>query len=233
MAKANGVAVRVLTQLPGADSSDEEEGAAVDVLVCEVMDPCLVGSTEVGLLGSGLLKALEECRTSGVLGPKTVVIPRAARVWAQAIYLPPQTELVRCPISHVSTFDLSPFSKFRADGPEPIYLKQLRYTAVTAPFATLLFELGERGCDVEQAVTVLADCLVPATVNAIVFWHELELDAEASLSGGPSSSSRQGIVMLEQDLVVGEGLGSLSVTVSLPVTVSHTREDGDDGGFCR
>lgn len=135
IAKANNLSVRVVTSLPGADSSDDEEGwgAAVDLLVCEVMDPCLVGSTQVGLLGSGLLATLKECRSAGILGPKTQVLPRAARVYAQAIYLPPQTELVRCPIGRVSAFDLSPFGKFRADGPEPIYLSQLKYTVRKKP----------------------------------------------------------------------------------------------------
>ena len=214
IAKANNLSVRVITSLPGADSSDDDEGgAAVDLLVCEVMDPCLVGSTQVGLLGSGLLTTLKECRAAGILGPKTQVLPRAARVYAQAIFLPAQTELVRCPIGTVSTFDLSPFGKFRADGPEPVYLSQLKYTAITDPFAALDFDLSREGCEADKKTVIDVKCVACGLVNAIVFWHDLELDGEITLSAGPSSNARQGILMLDRDLVVSDSLGQLSITV--------------------
>eukprot|EP00960_Hanusia_phi_P052182 761301-Hanusia_phi.AAC.1 len=49
----------------------------------------------------GIAEAVKEARASGVIGSSTVVIPRRARVMMCPCYIPPQTELLRCPMEDV------------------------------------------------------------------------------------------------------------------------------------
>lgn len=79
------------------------------------------------------------------------------------------------------------------------------------------FNLSRDDCDAEQKVSMDVECVRQGLVNAIVFWHELQLDGELTLSAGPESSARQGIVMSDRDLVVSDGLGQLSITVRAPI----------------
>jgi hypothetical protein len=148
IARANGLALRVLSALPGDDSDEEEEedaGAkesrAVDVAVIEVWEPTLLGGQHVGVLGNGLLEAVGRARKCGLIGDKTQVIPSAVTLVAAAVHVPAQTELVRCPLEDVSGFDLSKFSTFCPDQAEPCCLQHLKHTLLTAslaPFTRLL-----------------------------------------------------------------------------------------------
>ncbi len=189
IARANGLALRVLPALPGDDSDDEEEddpaakeARAVDVAVIEVWEPTLLGGQQVGVLGNGLLEAVGRARKCGLIGAKTQVIPSAVTLVAAAVHVPAQTELVRCPLEDVSGFDLSKFSTFCPDKSEPCCLQHLQHSLLTAPAPLFSVELSASS-DIALAET--GSLSVPVTnegvCNAVVFWHDMRLDAAASL----------------------------------------------------
>ena len=204
IARANGLALRVLSALPGDDSDEEEEedaGAkesrAVDVAVIEVWEPTLLGGQHVGVLGNGLLEAVGRARKCGLIGAKTQVIPSAVTLVAAAVHVPAQTELVRCPLEDVSGFDLSKFSTFCPDQAEPCCLQHLKHTLLTAPAPVFSLELSAAR-DIALAET--GSLSVPVTsdgvCNAVVFWHDMRLDSTASLQ---VSLSRARAVSLAHD----------------------------------
>jgi predicted RNA methylase len=240
IAKLNGASIKIKTNLPSDDSSSEDEqasaAAAFDLVVVDIWQPDLLGEMDVGLLGSGLMSALEGCRRSGVIGPKTRVIPQRARLLAALISLPQQPELVRCPISSVCGFDLSAFSRFcPAGAPEPAILDHLEHTLLTEPVEILDIDLQADSPPPTAHPAVLAAKVVRAGMcNAVVLWHELRLDGGSDwVSSGPGSGSRQSLQILPAPVPLQPGGPPASLLVHrrpAGVRVELTPPAGTEGG---
>ena len=209
MARTNGLTFRVHPQLPGEDSDDEEEddatkaARAVDVAVVEVWEPTLLGGQQVGVLGNGLVEAVNRARKSGLIGPNTQVIPSIVTLVAAAVHVPAQTELVRCPLENISGFDLSKFSTFCPDNSEPCSLQHLQHTLLTAPAPVFSLELNPSAGDVSlpPSGSLSSPVTTDGLCNAVVFWHEMALDKEATLKADPGSNARQAIYFLPNEVI--------------------------------
>jgi predicted RNA methylase len=214
IARDNGLTFRVHPTLPGDDSDDDEEeedagvraARAVDVAAIEVWEPTLLGGQQVGVLGNGLLQALTRARKCGLIGVRTQVIPRAVTLVAAAVHVPAQTELVRCPLEDISGFDLSKFSTFCPDNSEPCCLQHLQHNLLTAPAPVFSFELNPAGDIVlAESGSLSAPVSADGVCNAVVFWHEMQLDDHAVLKAEPCSNARQAIYFLPEEVRVTAG----------------------------
>ena len=232
MAKLNQASIKVLTSLPCDDSSsDEEQGivksASYDIVVLDVWHSSFLGEMDAGLLGGGVLSALDKSWRSGVISEQTLVIPHAARLMCMLIHLPPQPELIRCPISTVCGFDLSLFSRFRSDEAEPVILEHTNYTPLTDPFPLFHFDLGSPSAPATAGRTTAMH--VPLTCggacNAVVLWHELALHPRGAaeddwLAAAPGSRCRQSLQFLPSELSLPPG-GLATVTAQQAATRVH------------
>ena len=223
MARANGLSFRVHSQLPGEDSDDDEDdhtesnaeakaeakaARAVDVAVVEVWEPTLLGGQQVGLLGNGLVDALNRARGSGVVGAMTQVIPSAVALIACCVHIPPQTELLRCRLDNVSGFDLSHFATFCADAAEPAILRHLSLSYLTPPSPIFILDLNPphgQHISLPQHGALTLPVTSSSVCNAVVFWHEMTLDEEAVLKAEPGSNTRQAVYFLQDEVRIAAG----------------------------
>jgi hypothetical protein len=105
-----------------ASSAPAAPRPLVDVICLDTTAPSLIGSTNdsTGIIskgdGGGLFAAIRAVKSlPGVVVPhKTVIVPAAATIFAQGVFIPPQTRPVSDQLGAISGFDLSGFNRFRA-----------------------------------------------------------------------------------------------------------------------
>ncbi len=235
-AARNFFARQTVLQNEGADivarvctSIAEIEGNAANIVLCDIMEPCLLARTQAaGLLGGGPAFALRECGKRGLVGPDTMFLPHSAQVWGMLVHAVPEpcVPAVSFPLpGSINGLDLRHFNKFRQPnrGYDCARLSALKHAKLTKPFRidTISFrELCQ--CETEEELKVLSGLKSRISVqieasgvcNALVVWHDLHYHAGPggiiSSAPGNSQARRQAIYVLDpgknRQVMTGESL---------------------------
>jgi len=158
------------------------------------------------LLGTGIVQAVKQCRARGLTG-NARVLPAKARVFAKAIQW----------AYSASDFQLDAMNRFRwSPYPQALDLSSQCWTSLTE--TTLVGEI-----DFEQFVAATWDVQLPVvghgTVNAILFWFDLDL-GNVVISNAPDSELRCIRPALQYTDAIAVQTGQM---LSLHVQVQETR----------
>lgn len=188
---ANGLAARV--QVVRAHSSALTLEPRAPLVVSEILD--------VGLLGEGVLPALEDA-WARLLAPGAACVPCGALVHALLAHVPPQPEALNFPLPDAAAggvcgVDVSPLAFPDWQRYSGCRLHELAHTVLSAPFDVFEFDFtrepaqqeeeGPRARRREARLRVRCAAEGPAP-NAVVFWFTLRLDAQTTLSTAPSQT---------------------------------------------
>jgi len=150
-----------------------------DVLVAEILD--------VGLLGEGVLPTFRHA-WANLLNAKAVIIPKAATVEACLIQC---NRLKRVnPVQNISDFDLSAFNAFRVkEDYIPTCLNEIPHHLLSDTFFVQYFDFTQLPAHASVEEPNKTDLRMSVTqdgeLQGIVFWFQLHLDNEITLSTGP------------------------------------------------
>jgi len=174
--------------------------ARATVVLSEVLDD--------GLLGEGVIPTVAHARRH-LATPDALVIPAAAKVWAQVVSLPPQPEPIIAPASAIP--DDPRASRWSGyDGMRPpevkkytsVRLDRVAYRALSEPFPVFGFDFDAPLDDPASTAEYSRECDLAieasetGTVNAVVFWFTLTLnrgeawDAPADVCTYPAMTER-------------------------------------------
>jgi len=174
----------------------EDMAGPATVLVSEILD--------AGLLGEGVIPTLRHA-LAHLTVPGCKVIPQAATVHARLIEIP--TLRAVNPVREVDGFDLSAFDEFRVPFYGVINLDLEAHRPLSDPFPAWevdFRDLPPFASDVRpgEAGTVEVTATENGKIQAVVFWFDLHLDDEITLSSGPGgelSHWGQAIQFLDHD----------------------------------
>jgi len=176
--RKNGFEDRI--QIIGKKSMDlevgEEFSERADLLIAEIFD--------VGLLGEQCLPTLLHAREN-LLTPDARIIPAAARIYAALI----ECKKLRHTrsIADIAGFDMSDFDVFRKLEYSQVDLRSLDHRLLSEPFVVGEYQfdsMSALGTQESRAVSVTET----GTCDGVVFWFDLYLDEEISISTAPSAA---------------------------------------------
>jgi tetratricopeptide (TPR) repeat protein len=151
----------------------------VDLIVSEILD--------VGALGEGVLPSVRQA-IQNYAHQNTRLIPAGLQLHAQLIEIPARSKIA--PIREVAGFDLSPFEQYRVPNEYlKIILKAEKYQPLSPiqPIMALdFYHLPLAYSDDQPNVTSLHFPITQdGSLQALVFWFDLHLDADISVSSRP------------------------------------------------
>ncbi|HEX8853403.1 MAG TPA: 50S ribosomal protein L11 methyltransferase, partial [Pyrinomonadaceae bacterium] len=186
-------------QIMSKKSSDLTVGSDLprraDLLVTETVD--------CGFLGEGIVPSINHAKAN-LLTEDALIIPRSASVYAMLV----ESQRLRglnC-VGRCAGFDLGLMRQYATPHYFPVRLAAFEYEALTAPFEVFRFDFG---CELilPSHKTISVPVTRAGTCHAVVFWFDMQLDEEISISNEPGSTTHweQAIQCLEHELTVSAG----------------------------
>lgn len=193
----NGYAGRV--RIMGKKSTELTVGddlhERANLLVTETVD--------CGLLGEGIVPSLTHARAH-LLTEDARVIPRAAQVYAMVV----ESQRLRGlnSVSWCAGFDVGLFQEYKALNYLPVRLAAFEYAPLTEPFEVFSFDF-ERGLIRPARRTLRVPVVRDGACHAVVFWFDMHLDEEISITNEPGSTTHweQAVQCLESGRRVRAG----------------------------
>ena len=170
----------ISTELPiDADRVKGPRGKA-DLIVSEILDS--------GLIGEGVLHTMRDA-TSRLLKPNGTLIPKGARVYVMAVDLRPP---------EVGDFDLSCLEQLHSGLVySSVRLHTMGHVKLSSPAEAFHFDFYRPVCldpssgrPMDREVRLQLPITRKGNCNAIVWWFDLHLDEETTLTVGPGASVR-------------------------------------------
>ncbi len=186
---------------------EEDLDGEVDVIISEILD--------AGLLGEGVIPTLRHA-VANLGRPGAKVLPAAATVTGALMELPERARY--SPLGEISRFDLSRMNEFRNPAAyRSVQLNHETHRQLSEPFHVVTFEFAdlpttERNRRVEIPITE------SGTAHAVVFWFDLHLDAETTVSTGPDGALQH----WDQALQFFENGPDVTAGDRLPLLIGHT-----------
>ncbi len=173
--------IRLLEKKSTAMQIGEDMDQRADLLVSEIVD--------VGLLGEGVIPTVRHARQN-LLVEGAKMIPAGATVYAALIELPRSHSVY--PLTEISGFDLSPFSRFsgiREYQAVKLEGEPHRFLSEPQPVWEVDFYNLPQECPDHSPRTWEFHIPVTASghAHAVVFWFDLHLDDVTSVSTKPGS----------------------------------------------
>lgn len=193
----NGLADRILTldkKSTAVVVSDQMRHKA-NLLVTETVD--------CGLLGEGIVSSIAHAKAN-LLTDDARIIPCSATVYAMVV----ESKRLRN-LNHVEEaagFDVSLINQYATAHYFPVRLAAFEYVALTEPFAVFDFDFVH-----DTVVPARKTIAVPVTRDGvghcIVFWFDMQLDEEISISNEPGTTTHweQALQCLPAETPVGAG----------------------------
>lgn len=180
---------------------------AADLVVSEVLDG--------GLLGEGVLPTLRHAARH-LLKPEGRMVPAGAMVHGQLVELPRLRNVN--PVAGIAGFDLSAFDRFRNPASyRTITLANEQHRLLSAPFQVADFDFSAPPMTDRRRVAKIP-ITAAGEAYAVVFWFDLRMDDEISISSGPQgtlSHWAQAVQFMDQGRAVSAG-------EELSLTMGHT-----------
>ena len=166
-----------------------------DLLVTEIVD--------CGLLGEGIISSITHAR-GNLLKEGARIIPKTASIIAAVVESKQLRKLNYA--DKAAGFDVSPINQYATAGYFPVRSGAFNYVPLAEPFEVFRF-------DFTQGVIASGSRLISVPVkrggvcHAILFWFDMQLDDEISISNRPGSSTHweQALQCLDRDVSVRAG----------------------------
>jgi type II protein arginine methyltransferase len=192
----NGFAGKI--QIMGKKSTDLEVGddmpQKANLLVTETVD--------CGLLGEGILPSIAHAKAN-LLTEDAVIIPRSACVYAMLV----ESKRLRGLnyVDRCAGFDLGLMREHATPHYFPVRLAAFEYEPLTAPFEVFRFDFA-RELILSSRKTISVPATRAGTCHAVVFWFNMQLDEEISISNEPGSTTHweQAVQCLKHEMTVRE-----------------------------
>lgn len=175
----NGLADRIVTldKKSTAVVVGHQMTRKADLLVTETVD--------CGLLGEGIVPSITHARAN-LLTEDARIIPCAATVYAMLV----ESERLRnlnCAQS-AAGFDVSLINRYATANYIAVRLAAFEYLPLTDPFPVFSFDFS-RGTIVPARQTLNVPVVRDGVAHCVVFWFDMQLDAENSISNEPGSTT--------------------------------------------
>jgi type II protein arginine methyltransferase len=166
-----------------------------DLLVTETVD--------CGLLGEGIIPSIAHAREN-LLKEDARVIPKAATIIAAVVESIQLRGLNYA--NKAAGFDVSPINRFATAGYFPVRSGAFNYALLAEPFEVFRFDFT-RGVIASDSKVISVPIKREGVCHAILFWFDMQLDDEISISNRPGSLTHweQALQLLEQDVPVRSG----------------------------
>jgi predicted RNA methylase len=194
---ANGLADRVVTldKKSTALVIGNQMARKANLLVTETVD--------CGLLAEGIVPSIAHARAN-LLTEDAQIVPCAATVYAMLVESPRLRNL-NC-AQTAAGFDVSPANRYATVDYFPVRLAAFEYRPLTEPFEVFRFDF-ENGTIVPDRKTITVQATSDGAGQCIIFWFNMQLDEENSISNEPGSTTHweQALQCLDGEIAVRAG----------------------------
>ena len=147
---------------------------------------------DCGLTGEHVLYMLEEARRK-VANVGSVVVPAAATIYAMG---------VEAYTTEIDGFDMSAHNKYRWDSKyEPVEMKNVKHRRLTKPKKVFEFFFDNSMKQKGRETVIKLETVASGYLNAIVFWFDLHMDEEETITTAPKGIGKGGRVKDEARLM--------------------------------
>ena len=193
----NGLADRIITLDKKSTSLviGYQMGHKANLLVTETVD--------CGLLGEGIVSSIAHAKEN-LLTEDAQIVPCAATVYATVVESPRLRNL-NCART-AAGFDVSLINRYATAHYIPVRLDAFEYAALTEPFPVFSFDFVN-GAIVPERKRIEVQALRDGTAHCVIFWFNMQLDAENSISNQPGSTTHweQALQCLDNEVSVRAG----------------------------
>lgn len=193
----NGLSDRVVTM--GRKSTSltigDQMAQRANLLVTETVD--------CGLLGEGIVPSIAHAKAK-LLTADAQIVPCAATVYAMVVESP---RLRNLNTAHTAAgFDVSLINRYATAQYFPVRLAAFEHTPLTDPFAVFQFDFAT-GTIVGERKTITVPATRDGVGHCIIFWFNMQLDAENAISNEPGSTTHweQALQCLDREVAVSAG----------------------------
>lgn len=149
----------------------------VNIVVLDVFD--------AGLTGDHVLSMLE-CARRQLCASSCAVVPAAATVYCAGI---------EAYTNEVAGFNMSAFNKYRWDSSyEATYMKDQPYRVLTKPKKVFEFFFDDSQKSKGRETVLKVETIAHGYLNAVMFWFDLHLDEEETITTAPPGIGRGGSI---------------------------------------
>lgn len=175
----NGLADRVVTLGKKSNSLviGKQMMRKANLLVTETVD--------CGLLGEGIVPSITHAKAN-LLTQDAQIVPCGATVYAMVVESPRLRNLNSARTA--AGFDVSSINRYAVAHYFPVRLGAFAYTPLTDPFEAFHFDFAN-GAIVPERKTITVRATRDGVGHCIVFWFDMQLDAETSISNQPGSTT--------------------------------------------
>ena len=193
----NGYADKVVI----LDKKSTDMRVGVDMM--EKADLLVTETVDCGLLGEGIIPTITHAKEN-LLKPDARIIPRAATIMAAVVE---STQLHGLNYAdQAAGFDVSPINQYATAGYFPVRSGAFNYVPLAGPFEVFRFDFTQ-GAIASESRVISVPVERRGVCHAILFWFDMQLDDEISVSNRPGSSTHweQALQCLDRDVPVRAG----------------------------
>lgn len=160
-------------------------------------------TVDCGLLGEGIVSSIAHAKAN-LLTENAQIVPCAATVYATVVESPRLRNL-NCART-AAGFDVSLINRYATAHYIPVRLDAFEYAALTEPFPVFSFDFVN-GAIVPERKRIEVQALRDGTAHCVIFWFNMQLDAENSISNQPGSTTHweQALQCLDNEVSVRAG----------------------------
>jgi len=160
-------------------------------------------TVDCGLLAEGIVASIAHAKAN-LLTEDAQIVPCAATVYAMVVESPRLRNL-NC-VQTAAGFDVSLINRYAQAHYFPVRLGAFDYTPLTDPFEVFHFDFAN-GAIIPDRKTITVRTRRDGTGHCIVFWFDMQLDSETSISNEPGSSTHweQALQCLEKEVALRAG----------------------------
>lgn len=160
-------------------------------------------TVDCGLLGEGIVSSIAHAKAN-LLTENAQIVPCAATVYATVVESPRLRNL-NC-AKTAAGFDVSLINRYATAHYIPVRLDAFEYAALTEPFPVFNFDFVN-GTIVPERKRIEVQVLRDGNAHCVVFWFNMQLDAENAISNQPGSTTHweQALQCLDSEVSVRAG----------------------------
>lgn len=160
-------------------------------------------TVDCGLLGEGIVSSIAHAKAN-LLTEDAQIVPCAATVYAMLVESPRLHNLNQARTA--AGFDVSLANRYQTAHYFPVRLAAFEYTPLTEPFEVFHFDFTN-GTIVGEQRTINVRAQRDGVGQCIIFWFDMQLDAEIAISNEPGSTTHweQALQCLDREIAVRAG----------------------------
>lgn len=160
-------------------------------------------TVDCGLLGEGIVPSIAHAKAN-LLTEDAQIVPCAATVFGMVVESPRLRNLNSA--RTVAGFDVSLMNRYATAHYFPVRLAAFEYTALTDPFKVFHFDFAN-GTIIPERKTIAVRANRDGVGHCIIFWFNMQLDEETSISNEPGSTTHweQALQCLDREVAIHAG----------------------------